>query len=83
MQDRPADPAGRSPSPAVPAGPRASYPARSAGRRALTLVVDLADPAAVVPLCEPFWLEFNAEVTVFPCMNAEDPATGIDRLGAD
>ncbi|MFJ1702732.1 hypothetical protein [Kitasatospora sp. NPDC088346] len=51
-----------------------------AGSRAATIVVDVADPAAIVAVCEPFRLRMNAEVTLTPCMNAEDLTTGPSRI---
>jgi hypothetical protein len=61
--------------------PEAAYFHPANGRRAITLVVDVADPAAVVPILEPFWLQLGATVEMFPCMTAEELRIGISRLG--
>ncbi|TQF02204.1 hypothetical protein E6W39_07885 [Kitasatospora acidiphila] len=60
--------------------PEAAYFYAANGRRAMTLVVDLADESAIVTTCEPFWLSLHAKVQAYPCMNAEELQTGIGRL---
>lgn len=61
------------------AKPEAAYFAPTGGRRAAYFFVDLPDEASLVPLLEPLW-ELNAEITVAPCMNAEDLAKGLGSL---
>lgn len=61
--------------------PEAAYFYARHGRRACTLVVDAPDEASLVRLCEPFWIELNASVETFTCMNADDVHTGLARLG--
>jgi hypothetical protein len=61
--------------------PEASYFYARNGRRAVTLVADVPDAASIPSLAEPFWLEFNARVEAFPCMNADELGEGISRLG--
>lgn len=61
--------------------PEASYFFARNGRRSMLLVVDLADEAAIVTTSEPFWLELGAAVELRPCMNADDLAEGLKRLG--
>ena len=50
------------------------------GGRAITLVVEAADNASMVPLLQPFWLELGARVHAVPCMTADDLAEGMGRL---
>ncbi len=61
--------------------PEAAYFYAHNGHRAMTLVVDAEDEAAIVTMCEPFWLQMNASVETFTCMNADDLRTGLARLG--
>ena len=61
--------------------PEAAYFYAHHGHRAMTLVVDAPDEASIVSMCEPFWLQMNASVEAFTCMNAEDLRTGLSRLG--
>jgi hypothetical protein len=60
--------------------PEAAYFYAHNGHRAMTLVVDAEDEAAIVSLCEPFWLQMNASVEAFTCMNADDLRNGLARL---
>ncbi|MGW2395158.1 hypothetical protein ACWCYY_01220 [Kitasatospora sp. NPDC001664] len=59
--------------------PEAAYFAPTGGRRAAYLFADLPEEAALVTMLEPFW-DLNADVSVTPCMNAEDLATGLGRI---
>lgn len=52
------------------------YPCRTP----ITLVVEAADNASMVPLLQPFWLELGARVHAVPCMTADDLAEGMGRL---
>ncbi len=61
--------------------PEAAYFYARNGRRAFTLVVDAPDAASLPSLAEPFWLELNASVDAFPCMNVEELTEGLGRLG--
>ncbi|MGV9264664.1 hypothetical protein ACWDRR_08400 [Kitasatospora sp. NPDC003701] len=61
--------------------PEAAYFFARGGRRSQIVVIDIADEASLPAVCEPFWLEFNAEVDVHPCMNVEELRTGLGRLG--
>jgi hypothetical protein len=60
--------------------PEAAYFYAHNGHRAMTLVVDAADEAALVTLCEPFWLQLNATVEAVICMSADDLRSGLARL---
>ncbi|MFJ9695199.1 hypothetical protein [Kitasatospora sp. NPDC101183] len=61
--------------------PEAAYFFNRGGRRAMVLVTDVPDEAALVATCEPFWLQLGAEVDVHLCMNAEELAEGLARRG--
>ncbi|MBS2964740.1 hypothetical protein KGA66_16905 [Actinocrinis puniceicyclus] len=61
--------------------PEAAYFHALHGHRAMTLVVDAPDEASLATMAEPFWLQMNASVEAFPCMNADDLRTGLGRLG--
>jgi hypothetical protein len=61
--------------------PEAAYFYAHNGHRAMTMVVDAPDEASLVTLCEPFWLQMNAHVETFMCMNADDLRAGLGRLG--
>lgn len=62
-------------------GPEAAYFYPRGGSRAMTLVVDLADNAALAGVVEMFWTELGARVEATPCMNADELAEGLGRLG--
>jgi hypothetical protein len=61
--------------------PEAAYFYPLNGSRGMTLVVDAPDGASLPALAEPFWLEFGARVQAIPCMNADELAEGLGRLG--
>ncbi|MFJ9951581.1 hypothetical protein [Kitasatospora sp. NPDC091207] len=61
--------------------PEAAYFFVRDGRRSQIIVVDVADEASLPSVCEPFWLEFNADVDIHLCMNADDMRAGLGRLG--
>lgn len=64
--------------------PEAAYFTAERGRRGGTLVVDVSDPSDIPALAEPFFLTFDADVDLIPCMTPEDLARGgLDALGAD
>ncbi|GAA1399441.1 hypothetical protein GCM10009639_39200 [Kitasatospora putterlickiae] len=60
--------------------PEAVYAFPRHGRRCQIVVVDVADEAAVVKICEPFWLEFNAHIDMHICMTPADLQEGLSRL---
>ncbi|GAA1947669.1 hypothetical protein [Kitasatospora viridis] len=62
--------------------PEAAYFYAADGRRAMTLVVDLAKESDLVTYCEPFWNALHAEVRVYPCMNADEVMAGVGGLPA-
>jgi len=61
--------------------PEAAYFHPVNGNRGMTLVVDAPDGASLPSLAEPFWLELGARVEAVPCMNADELAEGLGRLG--
>ncbi|MFD0276962.1 hypothetical protein ACFVHB_24075 [Kitasatospora sp. NPDC127111] len=60
--------------------PEAVYFFARNGRRSQIMVIDVPDEASLPSVCEPFWLEFNAEVDVHICMNADELREGLSRL---
>jgi hypothetical protein len=61
--------------------PEAAYFYSRNGRRAFTLVVDMPDSSHLPSFAEPFWLQLNAHVEAFPCMNLDELQLGLSRLG--
>jgi hypothetical protein len=47
----------------------------------MTIVVDAPDGATLPSLAESFWLELNAHAEAVPCMNGDERAEGLSRLG--
>ncbi|MFG2818260.1 hypothetical protein ACGFX4_02430 [Kitasatospora sp. NPDC048365] len=60
--------------------PEAAYFYPFGGRRAFTLVCDLGQESDLVALVEPFWAELGADVTVTPCMTADELRAGLAAL---
>ncbi|MFD5461200.1 hypothetical protein ACFWIQ_00035 [Kitasatospora sp. NPDC127059] len=61
--------------------PEAAYFLSRHGRRAMVVVVDIADEASIPSIVEPFWLQLDATVDLYPCMNVEELTEGLKRLG--
>lgn len=61
--------------------PEAAYFYPRGGNRAMTLIVDAADNAALPTLVEPFWTELNARVEATPCVTADELGEGLHRMG--
>ena len=61
--------------------PEAAYFAERDGKRGGTLVIDVADASKIPAVAEPFFLHFNASVSLHPCMNARGSGQG--RAGRD
>jgi hypothetical protein len=62
--------------------PEAAYFATEHGQRTGFLFFDLKDSSQIPALAEPWFLAFNAQVDMQPCMNTEDlrkSAPGIER----
>ncbi|MFJ3667678.1 DUF3303 family protein [Streptomyces sp. NPDC090106] len=60
--------------------PEAAYFGPAGGRRTCFLVFDMQESADLPPIGEPFFSQLDAEVEIFPVMNAEDLRTGLSRL---
>ncbi len=62
--------------------PEAAYFTARDGMRSGTLVLDIAEPSKIPAIAEPFFLHFNANVAIHPCMTPEDLAeAGLEQLG--
>jgi hypothetical protein len=61
--------------------PEAMYFAAPEGRRTAFMVFDMSDPSDLVPFCEPFFQELNADVEIIPVMAPDDLQRGLGKLG--
>ena len=50
------------------------------GKRTMVAVFDLASPAQIPPLAEPFFTGLNARFELSPAMDAADLQTGLSNL---
>ena len=60
--------------------PEAAYFLPEDGRRTAIMVFDLADQSEIPSIAEPFFLAFNAAVSITPVMNADDLKLGLEKL---
>jgi hypothetical protein len=60
--------------------PEAAYFTTHEGHRTAYIVLDIAEPAQMVQMAEPFFIGLNAKVNWSPAMNAEDLREGLSRL---
>ncbi len=64
------------------AKPEAVYFTEQDGRRGAFVIVDVADPSKVPALCEPWFLQFNAECRFRIVMSQEElQRAGLQALG--
>ncbi len=62
--------------------PESTYFTEECGRRGAVLVVDVTEPSRVPSICEPFFLNFNADCRLRIAMSPEDLGrAGLDQLG--
>ena len=63
--------------------PEATYFTSRNGSRGGLFVIDMEDASKLPSFAEPFFLQFNAEVSFIPFMSSEDlMRAGLDELGA-
>jgi hypothetical protein len=60
--------------------PEAAYFLALDGQRTALIFCDLADASQIPALIEPFFMALEADVDVYPVMNADDLARGIAGL---
>jgi hypothetical protein len=60
--------------------PEAAYFLTEDGERTAIMVIDLADPADIPSIAEPFFQGLNAGVTFAPVMNAEDLKRALSKI---
>ena len=60
--------------------PEAMYFAEFDGKRGAYVVFDMADASDLPAFAEPFFQEFNAEVSVVPAMDVADMQRGLSAL---
>jgi hypothetical protein len=56
--------------------PEAAYFVADEGRRCALIFFDMQEPAELPRVCEPFFLEYDAEVSVQPAMTIDDVRSG-------
>jgi hypothetical protein len=62
--------------------PEAVFFAAKDGKRTGYIVFDLADPADIPGVCEPFFQELGAEIDLVPVMDLADVQAGLQRYAA-
>lgn len=60
--------------------PEASYFYAENGKRTMLFVMDMKEASQIPELVEPLFMELNAEVSLFPVMNAADLKTGLEKF---
>lgn len=63
--------------------PEAAYFFADGGKRTANLFFDLKDQSDIPRIAEPWFMETNATVEFFPCMNADDVKLGLTKAMAD
>jgi hypothetical protein len=62
--------------------PESVYFTELCGKRTAVMVVELPDASKIPALAEPWFLGFEADVQIHPCMTPEDlKRSGIDGMG--
>ena len=61
--------------------PEAAYFYTENGQRTALLVIDFKNVADMPMIAEPFFMGFNAAVTMSPVMNADDLKVGLGKMG--
>jgi hypothetical protein len=61
--------------------PEATYFGIKDGKRTMFMVFDMQDASQMPPLGEPFFMGFNAEISLEPVMNGDDLRKGLGGLG--
>ena len=59
--------------------PEGAYFLAEGGKRTAMFFFDLKESSMIPSIAEPFFSQFNAEVTLVPAMNAEDMKAGVER----
>lgn len=60
--------------------PEAAYFLPMDGFRTAIMIFDLKDPTDIPSIAEPFFMNMNAKVDMYPVMNAEDLQKGLGKL---
>jgi hypothetical protein len=60
--------------------PEAAYFGLENGKRTGVVFFELADPSQVPVICEPLFMELDAEIELVPVMSAQDLQTGLSQL---
>jgi hypothetical protein len=50
------------------------------GQRSASIVFDMQDSSQIAAIAEPWFIEFNAKVSIRPCMSPEDLAKGLSTM---
>ncbi len=62
--------------------PEASYFYAENGKRTMLFVLDMKDSSQIPELAEPLFMSLNAEVELYPVMNAADLKSGLEKFSA-
>jgi hypothetical protein len=62
--------------------PEAAYFLSLNGKRTSLIFFDMADTSQIPAVAEPFFMAFDAEVELYPVMNGDDLAKGLDGAAA-
>jgi hypothetical protein len=61
--------------------PESTYFMATDGRRSGLFVVDFKDSSQIPPFCEPWFVEFGAQVELTPVMNRDELGAALSSLG--